>query len=77
MDMKSGENRVILRISFAAVFMADNSRRVIEIKADINSDLQLCAKSFISEFVNPAKLRNLTLLGLSFDNWCLTLSELL
>nr|CUU98419.1 hypothetical transcript [Hymenolepis microstoma] len=77
MDLKRKEDQVILRISFAAVLGADSSRRVIEIKADINSDFHLCAKSFMSEFLTPAKLVNLAHLGLSFNNWCLSLSKLL
>lgn len=77
MNLKSGEHQIILRISFATVLEADNTRRVIEIKANINSDFHLCAKSFISEFLTPAKLVNLTSLGLSFDHWFLSSSTLL
>ncbi|KAM3171543.1 hypothetical protein ACTXT7_016416 [Hymenolepis weldensis] len=56
MNLKNGEHQIVLRISFATVLEADNSRRVIEIKANINFDFHLCAKSLISEFLTPVKL---------------------
>ncbi|VUZ39445.1 unnamed protein product [Hymenolepis diminuta] len=76
-NLKSGEHQIILRISFATVLEADNIRRVIEIKANINSDLHLCLKSFTSEFLTPEKLVNLISLGLSLDHWFLSSSTLL
>ena len=65
-----------LRISFATNLGQLRLPHVIELKANIKSDLHLTSNNFLLEQTCPSKLVNLVSLGFSFDHGTLSLSTL-